>query len=99
MATRLLAGTERPATADRDINAMKQMGTIPDWTVNHFLSDVNAWFLQTDVPNGAKMFVRMPLKTAMEGDFETGNTRYKARERYRFGLADALGYYGSPGSS
>ena len=99
VATRLLSGSERPGTADRDINAMKQMGTIPDWTVNHYLTDTNAWFVQTDVPNGAKMFVRVPLKTAMEGDFETGNTRFKSRERYSFGIADALQYYASPGSS
>lgn len=99
VATRLLAGTERPATADRDINAMKQMGTIPDWTVNHYLTDTNAWFLQTDVPNGTKMFVRAALKNSMSGDFDTGNVKYLARERYSFGLADSLGWYASPGSS
>ena len=99
VATRLLAGVERPGTADRDINAMKQMGTIPDWTVNHFLTDTNAWFLQTDVPNGTKMFVRAPLKNAMSGDFDTGNVKYLARERYSFGLADPLGWYSSPGST
>lgn len=99
VAERLLGGKERPGTADRDINAMNKMGTIPDWSVNHFLTDTNAWFLQTDVPNGTKMFVRVPLATAMEGDFETGNVRYKSRERYSFGLADPLGWYASPGSA
>ena len=99
VATRLLEGTERPATADRDINAMKKMGTIPDWTVNHFLTDTNAWFLLTDVPNGLKHFVRTPLSNSMEGDFDTGNVRYKSRERYSFGASDPLGIFGSPGSS
>ena len=99
VAPRLLSGDERPATSDRDINAMKKMGTIPDWTVNHFLTDTNAWFLLTDVPNGLKHFVRTPLVTGMDGDFETGNTRFKARERYSFGASDPLGVFGSPGSS
>jgi hypothetical protein len=99
VAERLLGGTERPGTADRDINAMNKMGTIPSWSVNHFFTDTNAWFLQTDVPNGTKMFVRAPLATSMEGDFETGSTRFKARERYSFGIADTLSWYGSPGAS
>ena len=99
VAERLLGGSERPGTADRDINAMNKMGTIPDWSVNNFFTDTNAWFLQTDVPNGTKMFVRTPLTTAMEGDFETGNVRYKSRERYSFGVADSLSWFGSPGST
>ncbi len=99
VAERLLGGSERPGTADRDINAMNKLGTIPDWSVNNFFTDTNAWFLQTDVPNGTKMFVRTPLTTAMEGDFETGNVRYKSRERYSFGLADSLSWFGSPGST
>ena len=99
VATRLLEGSERPATADRDINALKKMGTIPDWTVNHFLTDTNAWFLLTDVPNGLKHFVRTPLSNSMDGDFDTGNVRYKSRERYSFGASDPLGLFGSPGSS
>lgn len=99
VATRLLEGTERPGTADRDINAMNKNGTIPSWAVNHFFTDTNAWFIQTDVPNGTKMFVRTKLENKMSGDFDTGNVKYSARERYSFGLADPLGWYGSPGSS
>ena len=97
--TRLLGGDERPATADRDINALKKMGSIPDWTINHFLTDTNAWFLLTDVPNGLKHFTRTPLSNSMDGDFDTGNVRYKSRERYSFGASDPLGVFGSPGSS
>ena len=100
VATRLLETELRVATADNDINALKSNGSIPEgYTVNHFLTDTNAWFLTTDVPNGLKHFVRMPMNTSMDGDFDTGNVRYKARERYSFGVSDPLGIYGSPGAS
>jgi hypothetical protein len=100
VATRLLETELRTATADNDINALKNNGSIPEgYTVNHFLTDTNAWFLTTDVPNGLKHFVRMPLQTSMDGDFDTGNARYKARERYSFGVSDPLGVFGSPGAS
>ena len=100
VAKRLLDTELRVSTADNDINAIKQLGTISGgYTVNHFLTDTNAWFLTTDVPNGLKHFVRTPLSTSMDGDFDTGNQRYKARERYSFGVSDPLGAYGSPGSS
>lgn len=100
VATRLLETELRTGTADNDINALKNNGSIPGgYTVNHFLTDPNAWFLTTDVPNGMKHFVRSPLATSMDGDFDTGNARYKARERYSFGVSDPLGIYGSPGSS
>ena len=100
VATRLLETELRVATADNDINALKNNGSIPEgYTVNHFLTDTNAWFLTTDVPNGLKHFVRTPMSTSMDGDFDTGNARYKARERYSFGVSDPLGCYGSPGSS
>ena len=99
-ATRLLETELRVATADNDINAIKNNGSIPEgYAVNHFLTDTNAWFLTTDVPNGLKHFVRTPMSTGMDGDFDTGNVRYKARERYSFGVSDPLGIYGSPGSS
>ena len=99
-AKRLLDTELRVATADNDINAIKQMGAIPGgYTVNHFLTDPNAWFLTTDVPNGMKHFERMPMATSMDGDFDTGNVRYKARERYSFGWSDPLGMWGSQGSS
>jgi len=99
-ATRLLETELRVATADNDINAIKNNGSIPEgYTVNHFLTDTNAWFLTTDVPNGLKHFVRMPLANSMDGDFDTGNVRYKARERYSFGVSDPLGIFGSPGST
>lgn len=99
VATRLLETTGRVGTTDNDINALKNNGSIPEgYTVNHFLTDTNAWFLLTDVPNGLKHFVRTPMNTAMDGDFDTGNVRYKARERYSFGVSDPLGIYGSPGS-
>jgi len=98
-AKRLLDTELRVATADNDINAIKQMGAIPEgYTVNHFLTDSNAWFLTTDVPNGLKHFVRTPLQNSMDGDFDTGNVRYKARERYSFGWSDPLGIWGSSGS-
>ena len=99
VATRLLETEQRVATADNDINALKNNGSIPEgYTVNHFLTDNNAWFLTTDVPNGMKHFVRTPLATSMDGDFDTGNVRYKARERYSFGWSDPLGMYGSAGA-
>jgi len=98
-AKRLLDTELRVATADNDINALKAMGSIPGgYTVNHFLTDTNAWFLTTDVPNGMKHFVRTPLAQSMDGDFDTGNVRYKARERYSFGWSDPLGMYGSQGA-
>ena len=98
-AERLMKSTLRTSTADNDINAIKSMGMIPEgYAVNHYLTDVNAWFIITDAPNGLKMFERSPIKTAFEGDFDTGNVRYKARERYSFGWSDPRGAYGSPGA-
>ena len=100
VADRLLKTEGRVGTADNDINALKQMGSIPGGTtVNNFLTDTNAWFLTTDVPNGLKHFVRTPMSTSMDGDFDTGNVRYKARERYSFGWSDPLGMWGSSGSN
>jgi hypothetical protein len=100
VATRLLETELRVGTADNDINALKNNGSIPEgYSVNHWLTDTNAWFLLTDVPNGLKHFVRTPMQTGMDGDFDTGNTRYKARERYSFGVSDPLGIFGSPGSN
>jgi hypothetical protein len=100
VATRLLETELRVGTNDNDINAIKNNGSVPGgYTVNHFLTDTNAWFLLTDVPNGLKHFVRTPLSNSMDGDFDTGNVRYKARERYSFGVSDPLGIYGSPGAS
>ena len=99
VAERLLKTELRVSTADNDINALKSMGSIPEgYTVNHYLTDNNAWFLLTDVPNGLKHFVRTPMQTGMDADFDTGNSRYKARERYSFGVSDPLGAYGSPGA-
>jgi len=99
VATRLLETELRVSTADNDINAIKNNGAIPEgYTVNHFLTDTNGWFLTTDVPNGMKHFERMPLSTSMDGDFDTGNVRYKARERYSFGWSDPLGMFGSQGA-
>ena len=99
VATRLLETELRVATADNDINAIKNNGSIPGgYTVNHFLTDTDAWFLTTDVPNGLKHFVRAPMAQSMDGDFDTGNVRYKARERYSFGWSDPLGMFGSPGA-
>ncbi len=99
VATRLLETSLRVGTTDNDINALKSNGSIPGgYTINHFLTDTNGWFLTTDVPNGLKHFVRMPLATSMDGDFDTGNQRYKARERYSFGVSDPLGVFGSPGA-
>ena len=98
-AERILKSTQRVGTADNDINAIGSMGMIPQgYTVNHFLTDDDAFFIKTDVPNGMKHFNRAPIKTAMEGDFDTGNMRYKARERYSFGFSDWRGIYGSPGA-
>jgi hypothetical protein len=98
-AERLMKSAGRTGTADNDINAIGSMGMIPQgYTVNHFLTDTDAFFIKTDVPNGMKMFVRSPVKTAMEGDFTTGNVRYKARERYSFGFSDPRGMFGSPGA-
>jgi len=100
VATRLLETEFRVGTADNDVNAIVSNGSVPGgYKVNHFLTDDNAWFLTTDVPNGLKHFVRTPLSNSMDGDFDTGNVRYKARERYSFGVSDPLGIYGSPGSS
>jgi len=100
VATRLLETNLRVGTADNDINALKNNGSIPEgYTINHYLTDTNAWFLCTDVPNGLKHFERMALTTSMDGDFDTGNVRYKARERYSFGFSDPLGVFGSPGST
>ena len=98
-AERLMKSSLRTGTADNDTNALVSMGMIPQgYAVNHYLTDTNAFFIKTDVPNGLKHFVRAPLKTAMEGDFETGNVRYKARERYSFGFSDFRGIFGSPGA-
>ena len=97
-AERLMKSQGRTGTADNDINAVVSMGMVPQgYVVNNFLSDDDAFFIKTDVPNGMKMFVRAPIKTAMEGDFDTGNVRYKARERYSFGFSDPRGMFGSPG--
>jgi hypothetical protein len=98
-AERLMKSKGRTGTADNDINAVVSMGMIPQgYVVNHYLTDSDAWFIKTDVPNGLKHFVRAPVKTNMEGDFETGNVRYKARERYSFGWSDPRGIFGSPGA-
>ncbi len=99
VASRLLENVLRVSTGDNDINALKNNGSIPDgYCVNHYLTDTNAWFLLTDVPNGLKHFIRTPMSTGMDGDFDTGNVRYKARERYSFGVSDPLGIFGSPGA-
>ena len=98
-AERILKSPGRVGTADNDINALKNMGMIPQgFRVNHYISDTDAWYIITDVPNGMKHFDRAPLKTSMEGDFDTGNVRYKARERYVFGASDPRGIYASPGA-
>ena len=99
VATRLLETTLRVGTADNDINALNSNGSIPEgYTVNHYLTDNDAFFITTDVPNGMKHFVRTAMQTGMDGDFDTGNVRYKARERYSFGVSDPLGIYGSRGA-
>ena len=99
IADRLLNTPGRVATSDNDINAIRNMGMVPDgYAVNHYLTDTDAWFVKTDIPNGLKHFVRTAVSTNMEGDFETGNVRYKARERYSFGWSDWRGIFGSPGA-
>ena len=99
VATRLLETELRVGTNNNDINAIKNNGSIPEgYTINHFLTDTNGWFLTTDVPNGLKHFVRTPMQTGTDGDFDTGNVRYKARERYSFGVSDPLGIFGSQGA-
>ena len=99
VATRLLETQLRTATADNDINAIVSNSSIPEgYTVNNYLTDTNAYFICTDVPNGMKHFVRSPLSNSMDGDFDTGNVRYKSRERYSFGFSDPLGMFGSPGA-
>ena len=99
-AERILKTPQRVGTADNDINAMASMGMIPQgYRINHFLTDTDAFFIMTDAPNGLKQFVRAPIKTAIEGDFDTGNVRFKARERYSFGFSDPRGIFGSPGAA
>ena len=98
-ADRLMNSAQRVGTADNDINALRNMGMIPGgYTVNHYLTDTDAFYITTDVPNGMKHMERAPLTTKMEGDFDTGNVRYKARERYVFGVSDPRGIYASPGA-
>ena len=99
VATRILQSEGRVATADNDINAIRANGTIPEgYAVNHYLTDTDSWYLTTDIPNGMKHFERTSMETSMDGDFDTGNVRYKARERYSFGVSDPLGMYASPGA-
>jgi hypothetical protein len=99
VATRLLKTELRVDTSNNDINAIKTNGAIPEgYGINHYLTDTDAWFIKTDVPNGMKHFIRAPMATSMDGDFDTGNARYKARERYSFGVSDFLGIWGSPGA-
>jgi len=99
VADRLVSSTLRTATSDNDVNALRNMGMLPDGVVvNHFLTDTDAFFIKTDVPNGFKMFERSPLATSMEADFDTGNMRFKARERYSFGFSDPRCVFGSPGA-
>lgn len=99
VATRVLETEGRVGTADNDLNALRNNGSIPEgYSINHYLTDADAWFLITDCPNGMKHFERVPLATSMDGDFDTGNVRYKARERYSFGVSDPLGVYGSSGA-
>ena len=100
VATRLLKSEYQPGSANNDVNAIVSTGVLPEgFAVNHYLTDTNAFYLMTDVPDGMKHFVRSPMQTSMDGDFNTGNVRYKARERYSFGVSDPLGIFGSPGSS
>tara|TARA_B100001989_G_scaffold32032_1_gene19070 strand:+ start:7589 stop:8497 length:909 start_codon:yes stop_codon:yes gene_type:complete len=99
VATRLLQTEGRTGTADNDLNAIRTMSSVPEgFSVNHYLTDTDAWFLMTDIPNGLKHFTRTPMSTSMDADFDTGNSRYKARERYSFGVSDPLGIFGSPGA-
>jgi hypothetical protein len=98
-AERIMKSANRVGTADNDLNALKSMGMVPQgYVVNNYLTDTDAFFIITDVPNGMKYFERSPIKTSMEGDFDTGNVRYKARERYSFGFSDFRGIFGSPGA-
>ena len=100
VADRLMASANRVGTADNDINALRNMGMIPEgYVVNHYLTDPDAFFIKTDIPNGFKLFQRSPIRTSMEGDFDTGNVRYKARERYSFGFSDSRCVFGSPGAA
>jgi hypothetical protein len=100
IAERVINSNLRSGTADNDLNATKSMGMLPDGAVvNHFLTDTDAFFIKTDAPNGFKYFNRSAIKTAMEGDFDTGNMRFKARERYSFGVSDWRGVYGTPGAA
>ena len=100
VADRLTESAFRVGTADNDINASRNMGMIPEgYTVNNYLIDPDAYFLKTDIPNGFKLFQRSPIRTSMEGDFDTGNVRYKARERYSFGFSDPRCVFGSPGAA
>ena len=100
VAERLTQSQLRTATADNDINALRNMGMIPEgYVVNHYLTDPDAFFIKTDIPNGFKLFQRSPIRTSMEGDFDTGNVRYKARERYSFGFSDPRCVFGSPGAA
>ncbi len=99
MAKRILGAELRSGTADNDPNALREFGSVPDVTVNNFFTDTNAWFLLTDVSDGFKMFDRVPLTTKMDGDFESGNAKFKARQRYSFGLSDPRALYASPGST
>ena len=100
VADRLLESTLRTGTSDNDVNAIKNMGMLPEgYTINHFLTDTDAFFIKTDAPNGFKYFERIPLSTSMEADFDTGNMRYKARERYAFGFSDPRAVFGSPGAA
>jgi len=100
VATRILDSEGKTGTADNDINAINHNGTIPEgYSVNHFLTDADSWYIITDVPNGMKHFDRVPLQTSMDGDFDTGNVRYKARERYAFGVSDPLGMFGCEGAT
>lgn len=99
VAQRILFSDLRPGTADNDLNALKSLSSIPGgWTVNQHLTDADAWFLRTDVLDGPKFFTRVKMQNGMDGDFDTGNVRYKSRERYSFGISDPLGLYGSPGA-
>tara|TARA_R100000664_G_scaffold30581_1_gene43315 strand:- start:252 stop:1163 length:912 start_codon:yes stop_codon:yes gene_type:complete len=99
-AERILRSPQRTGTADNDINALNNMGMVPQgYRINHYLTDTDAFFIMTDAPNGLKQFVRAPIKTAIEGDFDTGNVRFKARERYSFGFSDPRGVFGSPGAA
>lgn len=99
-ATRLLETMQRVGTSDNDVNAINNNGSIPEgYVINNFLTDTDAWFIKTDAPDGLKHFTRVALSTGMDTDFDTGNSRYKARERYSFGVSDPLGLYGSPGGA